>query len=296
VITGTAYATYYPFVMFASILIGWRGAVMVTLASALLGNYLFMEPRHVLFANQGDTAGTAAFVLSCALMISLSDTLRRTLRDLEVSRDREAALNAEHEHLNAELQHRVKNTLAVVQGLATQTFRGDPGRDEIVRTFRGRLHALGEAQTILTSGRWESCRLPDLAHRALAPFNGQSAISIDGPPCCLPEAACVPLVLALHELGTNAVKYGALSTVTGSVEVRWALRPAAHASGDAGAAHDLVLDWLESGGPPVSPPSRRGLGSRLIAPQRGIDAAALDFRPEGVACRIVAAGAALLEA
>ncbi len=289
VITGTAFVTYYPFVLLAAIFIGWRGALGVALASALLANFLFMAPRYILFAHAGDTLGTTCFLISSSMIIAVVDTLRRTVIDMEAGRRREAVLNGELKHLNAELQHRVKNTLMVVQGLATQTFRGAAGSDEVVRTFRGRLHALAEAHDILTSGKWETCRFPDLAARALAPFNGDGAIALAGPTCQLPEHACVPLVLALHELGTNAVKYGALSSLEGGVEVRWDVRPATVDT----PGSQLVLDWIECGGPPVSPPTRKGLGSRLIAPQRGIDAADLDFRLEGLACRIVVGGAVL---
>ena len=289
VITGTAFVTYYPFVLVAALFIGWQGALGVALFSTLVANFFFMAPRYILFANPGDTLGAAFFLVSSSILIAMVDTLRRTVIDLEAGRRREAVLNGELRHLNLELQHRVKNTLMVVQGLATQTFRGATGSDDIVRTFRGRLHALGEAHAVLTSGKWETCGFPNLAARALAPFNGDGAISLTGPSCELPEYACVPLVLALHELGTNAVKYGALSTLGGRVDVRWQVEQT-----DAGAVTPaLVLDWTETGGPPVSPPTRKGLGSRLITPQHGIDAADLDFRPEGLVCRIVVHGAAL---
>jgi two-component sensor histidine kinase len=288
IVSGTAFVTYYPCVLLAAIFIGWRGAVCVALASALLANFLFMAPRYILFANVGDTVGTAFFLISSSMIIAVVETLRRTVIDMEAGRQREAVLNEELKHLNAELQHRVKNTLMVVQGLATQTFRGAAGSDEVVRTFRGRLHALGEAHDVLTSGKWETCRFPDLAARALAPFNGDGTITLTGPACELPEYVCVPLVLALHELGTNAVKYGALSCLEGSVQVRWDLQQMTTEP----PGRRLVLDWIETGGPPVSAPTRKGLGSRLIAPQRGIDAADLDFRAEGLVCRIVVSGAA----
>ncbi len=288
VITGTAFVTYYPFVFAAAIFIGWEGALGVAIISTLVANFLFMAPRYILFANPGDTLGATFFLASSSMLIALVNTLRRTVVDMEAGRRREAVLNGELRHLNMELQHRVKNTLMVVQGLATQTFRGATGSDDIVRTFRGRLHALGEAHAVLTSGKWETCGFPALATRALAPFNGDGAISLTGPSCELPEYACVPLVLAFHELGTNAVKYGALSTLGGRVEVRWQVEQT-----DAkGVTQTLVLDWIETGGPPVSPPTRKGLGSKLITPQHGIDAADLDFRPEGLACRIVVHGAA----
>ena len=287
VITGTSFVTYYPFVLAAALVIGRNAAAGVMLADALLANFLFMEPRYELFAKAGDTIGVMFFLVSCSMTIALVDTLRRTFIDVEASSQREAGLNAELRHLNSELQHRIKNTLTVVQALATQTFRGTAGSEEAVRAFRGRLHALAEANEVLVSGKWEQCQLPDLVIRALAPFNGHGAVRIAGPVCSLPEQACVPLVLALHELGTNATKYGALSALNGSIDVCWTIRSA---HGD-DAAQEIVLEWTESGGPPVETPDRRGLGSKLIAPQSGIDDATLDFRPQGVACRLVVGGA-----
>lgn len=280
VVTGTTFVTYFPFVLLAALLLGWRTAVVVMLVSAPVANYLFMEPRHTLFANAGDTLGAVFFVISSSLVIALADTLRRTSIEVEKGAQREGVLNAKLQHLNSELQHRVKNILTVVQGLAVQTFRGTPANDEAVRTFRGRLHALAEAQDVLTSGRWETCQLPDLALRALAPFNGHGALRINGPTCALPEAACVPLVLALHELGTNAVKYGALSSLSGSVNVVWT------SVETPGGGHEVVVEWTEAEGPTVAPPTRHGLGSRLLRRQPGLDDVTLEYRPEGVRCQI----------
>ncbi len=257
VISGTAYVTYYPFVLIAALLIGWRWAAAVAVAAAMLANFLFLYPRYVLFARLEDTLGTLFFLFSCSLIIAVVNTLRRAVVDLERGTHREATLNAELRHLNAELQHRVKNSLSVVQALALHTFRGLEAGEDAVRKFQGRLQALAEAQTVLTSGKWEHCQLPDLADRALAPFNGHGAIRSEGPLCSLPERACVPLVLALHELGTNALKYGALSSLEGSVDVRWQV-----SDGEDG-VKQLVLDWVESGGPPVAVPTRRGSAQGL---------------------------------
>lgn len=290
VITGTAFSTFYPFVVIASLFIGWKGATGVGLAAAVVANYFFMEPRYVFFAQTGDTVGVASFLISCAMIIFVMNTLRRTLLDLDVSSQREAKLNSELKHLNDELQHRVKNILAIVQALVAHSFRGLPGTDEAIRKLNSRLHALAEAQTVLLAGNWEICHLPDLAVRALAPFNGQGAVRLMGPHCSMPERSCVPMVLALHELGTNAVKYGSLSTLDGIVEVRWQLRNA----NDSGTAKELVLTWVEIGGPPVEIPTRRGLGTKLVAQQTGIDTAKIDFRPEGLVCEIVVKGAVLL--
>jgi len=280
VVSGTTFVAYYPFVLLSALLLGWRNAVWVTMASAVTANFLFMLPRYSFFHDFTDTFGALLFVISSALIIGVADTLRRTLRDAHDARLREA-------HLNRELQHRVKNTLAVVQGLATQTFRDVPDAKPQLVTLQGRIQALAEANEILRHGHWETCKLPDLAMRALEPFNSAGAISLVGPSCSLQEASCVPLVLALHELATNAVKYGALSTQQGVVEVRWTLNAAEKGEGSL-----LTMEWAESGGPQVEPPSRRGLGSRLLRPQSGISDVALIFASEGVRCRIEIDGAA----
>ena len=117
IVTGLAFVTYFPFVLIAALLMSWGQATAVTLVSAITANYLFMEPRFTFLAEPSDTIGTLFFVIAALMIVAVGQTLRRAVRQLEESRNREA-------HLNRELQHRVKNTLAVVQGLASQTFRG----------------------------------------------------------------------------------------------------------------------------------------------------------------------------
>jgi len=280
-VSGTTFVAYYPFVLLSAMFLGWRSAVVVTLASAAVANFLFMEPRYTFFDGPDDTTGAVLFVFSSALIVALAETLRRAVAEGEASRKHEA-------HLNRELQHRVKNTLAVIQGLATQTFRG-PSSEPDLRKFQSRLRALAGAHDILINGEWKTCSLPELAARALEPFNRDGNINLYGPPCTLREESCVPFVLALHELATNAVKYGALSTPEGSVEVVWSLSPDPSLKRD-----DLVLEWAEGGGPAVQAPTRRGLGSKLLRPQAGIKDVQLTFPAHGVSCRFHVAGAKAL--
>jgi two-component sensor histidine kinase len=276
-VTGITYITYYPFVLLVAMTLGWRYAMGVVLLAAAMADFLFVDPRYTISSEASDWVSGLIFVSSSALMIAVAETLRRTLRELEEGLEREAALNAE-------LDHRVRNILTVVEGLAAQSLKGELAHDDAVRTFRGRLHALASAHEVLTSGRSLACELPHLAERALAPFIAHGAVTVSGPDCQLPEASAVPLVLALHELGTNAVKYGALSAPAGQVDVSWSLR--AHAKG-----HDLILRWCERGGPAVSPPKRRGLGSRLLRAQHGLDDVTVGFDPAGVTCDVRIDGA-----
>lgn len=163
--------------------------------------------------------------------------------------------------LMAELDHRVKNVLAVVQAIARQSLRSEDlaGSDAAERLL-GRLSALAQSHTILASGRWEGASLRNLLENALAPYRGEGAtrVGVAGPDLQVTPRAAQTLTLALHELVTNAAKYGALSRGEGEVAAEWELR---------GAGEDarLVFRWTERGGPPVKgPPARKGFGSRLI--------------------------------
>ncbi|WP_296594788.1 HWE histidine kinase domain-containing protein [Phenylobacterium sp.] len=181
-----------------------------------------------------------------------------------------------------ELNHRVKNTLAIVQGIAWQSFRPSEVAREAVEAFEGRLAALSAAHDVLTQQSWEAAPIGQIVARALAPHHaGDGRLSVDGPPVDLEPKSAVALGLAMHELATNAVKYGALSTPEGRIEVRWAIDGAR-----------LELTWRETGGPPVARPARRGFGARLL--EQGLaeelgGAVRLDFRPEGLVCVVEAA-------
>jgi PAS domain S-box-containing protein len=186
---------------------------------------------------------------------------------------------AQRELLLAELNHRVKNTLAVVQGLAHQTFRST---DQPARmAFEGRLEALASAHDLLTRSHWESTSLARLAADTLQTggASGQR-ITAEGPHVLLSPHAALTIALALHELFTNALKYGALSSDAGTVSFRW--KPDAEEG-------KLTMEWLERGGPPVAQPSHKGFGSLLLERTLARDLGgrvALSFEPEGVACVI----------
>jgi diguanylate cyclase len=178
-----------------------------------------------------------------------------------------------------ELNHRVKNTLAIVQGMAQQSFRGAAADPEARAAFEGRLAALSAAHNVLTRANWETASLKEIVAASIAPFDpDRSRIAVDGPDLRLPPKTAVSLALALHELGTNAAKYGALSVPAGRVDLRWTV-PGGR----------LELVWRERGGPPVAVPKGRGFGTRMI--ERGLAAelggeVRIDFEPEGVVCTV----------
>lgn len=190
---------------------------------------------------------------------------------------------AQQQLLLLELNHRVKNTLAVVQSLAQQTFRGDQASPAARRAFDARLAAVAAAHHQLVRQDWRAASIAVLVANVVGPGCGTSLDRFDkaGPEVMLPPRTAVSLALALHELCTNAVKYGALSNDTGRVEVKWSV------VGDT--PERLQLIWQESGGPPVSPPATRGFGSRLIERALAAELEApveLSFPPDGVRCVI----------
>jgi PAS domain S-box-containing protein len=185
-----------------------------------------------------------------------------------------------------ELNHRVKNTLATVQSLAAQTFRGHT--DQSARqTFDARMAALSSAHNVLTEANWESASLREVIERALAPHTMAEGdfnqFALSGPDGRIHSKVAITLAMALHELMTNAAKYGALSVPEGQVSVEWSL---SH-GGDG--AQRLSLTWEEHGGPRVVPPTRKGFGSRLIERQLPMEfdgSAEIAYRPAGVMCRL----------
>jgi PAS domain S-box-containing protein len=195
----------------------------------------------------------------------------------EVTRDiTELKRAEEHQRLlMAELDHRVRNTLAAVQSMARQTL----GKGQRVNAFLGRLAGFAHTHTLLAQGRWRGAGLRSLAGAALEAYSGR--VHLDGPDVLLQPRATQTLGMVLHELATNAAKYGAWSMPEGRVTVCWRVR--------AGHPPHLVLIWAEEGGPPVKPPRRRGFGTRLVgwSLAHELDGSAkLEFRLEGLRCAI----------
>lgn len=199
---------------------------------------------------------------------------------LSISRDvtERRAFDERRELLIHELNHRVKNTLALVQALALQSFPsgGDtPHRDD----FIARLGTLAAAHDLLTRDQWEGVTLAELARAATRPLDRDGLrVAIGGPDVRLCPKTAVALAMALHELGTNATKYGALSVEAGRVDLVWQ-----HADGR------VRIDWRERGGPPVTAPSRRGFGLRMIDRVLASDIGGhvtTEFAPGGLHCAI----------
>ncbi|MCJ2012996.1 sensor histidine kinase [Methylobacterium sp. J-076] len=188
-----------------------------------------------------------------------------------------------------ELNHRVKNTLATVQSIAAQSLRGLDGPEaEAARAaFEARLLALARVHDVLTKESWDGAELSAVVADAIRPLDTAddvpSRFTVTGPAFRLPPRLALSIAMALHELGTNAVKYGALSNEAGRVSIEWAVRR--------GEETQLTLCWRESGGPPVKKPTRTGFGSRLIERSLARELAGevtLSYEPAGVVCTITA--------
>ena len=178
-----------------------------------------------------------------------------------------------------ELNHRVKNTLATVQSLAMQTMRNTERSADARELFESRLTALARAHDVLTVESWEGAELRRVAYRALEPFTSNAArVSMEGPDVWLTPKQALALSMVLHELATNATKYGALSNDTGTVRLSWIVALFENEG-------ELELTWTEQDGPPVSRPTRSGFGTRLIQRNLAHDlggGATIDYRPQGV--------------
>jgi len=188
-----------------------------------------------------------------------------------------------HNLLVEELNHRVKNTLAILQAIAVQTFR-TASRSEREK-FEGRLRALAEAHNLLSQEKWQGSGLHDVVDRVLQPYllNNPDRIKMTGPKTPLSPRLAVVLSMIVHEIATNAAKYGALSNDTGSVALDWEIITD---------GRKLLMTWAETGGPPVVAPVQRGFGSRLIErsarDQLGGEAT-VDFLPRGVVYTLICA-------
>ncbi len=188
--------------------------------------------------------------------------------------------------LTAEVDHRAKNLLAVVQSIARLSAYSCTSPQTFLQAFQDRIGALALTHTLLSEGRWQGASLRQIVSAEMRGFVSEGRIALGGEDVSLKAGAAQDLTMALHELATNATKYGALSVPSGHLSLSWRRT-------DSGG---LLLDWRESGGPPVHPPARSGFGRMVIEGAAGHGGAVdLCFEREGVRCRIEVPAAALAE-
>jgi two-component sensor histidine kinase len=265
---GVPFLTFVPVVVLAAILFDWPFAVFAALASLAVVIGLFGSVARIQFT-EANYILWGAFAFVTTFLIVTGHVLRQTILELNAQSEWVRAFNAE-------LQHRTKNTLQIVRALASRAARStDP--TEFYRMLAGRLDAMVKANELLGWGALKSRDLAELVNAALEPFPSL-AIEVSGHPCQIAGEPGMQLMMALHELGTNAVKYGALSIDGGRVRLSWTANEG-----------EIDLLWQEHGGPPVVPPSRLGLGSRILSPGGALRAVEIDYRPDGVACRMTVA-------
>lgn len=229
-----------------------------------------------LYGDDGEVAGLLNIVTETTQAVrdrkSLAAEVERASAALALQREAER-----HQRiLQRELSHRMKNTLTMVQAIVTQSLKGAADIEGGVRVASARIEALGRAQDMLTSGNWEATDIGEVVRAAFAPHcDRPERFSVAGPKVSLSPQQAMGLSLAVHELATNAVKYGALASDHGHVEIAWRV------SDDA----DFTFSWTERDGPSVATPAKNGFGSRLttrVVPYYFDGKAEIVFQPAGI--------------
>ena len=225
-------------------------------------------------------AGLAILVLS---LTGVGLDRRDQRRAAAFVRDMAAAKKAEEYQnlLIAELDHRVKNVLARVVAVVHSTCEGS--HTELVEKLEGRIHSMADTHTLLSSGRWQGVSLVDVVRKELAPYAKASNTSVEGPDVVMTAEATQVVAMVLHELVTNAAKYGALSTSNGKISVRWDRRL------NGNPEPELLIEWQEYGGPPAVIPAREGYGTSVIRnliPYELGGTVDLAYASSGVRCKI----------
>jgi PAS domain S-box-containing protein len=226
-----------------------------------------------------DNGQTRELVLSASPLRQSSDTIFGCIVSVTDVTERRA-IDKRQSLLVSELTHRVKNTLTLVMSIANRTIKNSQNLGDFRVTFGRRIQALAATHSLLAEGAWGSLTIAEVVNVELAPYisPGSQRLNCDGLDVPIAPDAAVAVGLILHELVTNAVKYGALSVDEGRISIQGRLERDA-----------IKIDWEESGGPPVEPPQRSGFGQTLIARGLGENAAQsteVQFRPEGLVCRM----------
>ena len=229
---------------------------------------------------------TYATVLNRAIIVRPASGAATRMTGVMLDATQQAEADAHREMLSQELSHRLKNTLAMVQAIASQTLRDAPDIPTARDALLQRLLALGKAHDILLAGNAERAGMEAVIRGALALHDNARAgrLRIEGPTIEIGPKAALALALMIHELATNAAKFGSLSAAAGHVGVTWRIETAEDGP-------RLRLDWAEAGGPPVVAPSRKGFGTRLIERAFAGTVAgevALDYQPTGLRCVLTA--------
>jgi len=262
-----AFTTFYPAVLFAALLGGAGPAIAAAILGGVISWWKFLPPSTSLLPlSTADQINLLSYFISSAVIVWATDHYRRLVKRL---RDEEGFRKLAVD----ELAHRLKNKVATIQAIIGFRLREQHEmKDEII----GSLNALMAADDLIMASQGEGANLRDIFAAEFAPYD-VSRISMAGPDCLLSPKIALTMALLVHELATNAAKYGALSNADGKVSIAWSL-----------AGDKLSVTWYEVGGPPVAPPTHAGFGTRLFKRALGqfdgkVDA---DFAPTGLVCRL----------
>jgi len=261
------FAAYYPAVLFATYVGGARVGVFAAVLASAIGWWAFIPPRYSFFpVTSGQQTRVLGFLVASALIIWAADHYRKLMKRLE---DEEKFRKLAVE----ELAHRLKNKLATIQAIISFQLREEPQtRDAIMSRFT----ALSATDDLIMSAQGQGAALRDILATEFAPYD-LSRISMQGPDCVLSPKLALMMALLVHELTTNAAKYGALSNSVGTLSIDWSL-----------SGGRLNVEWRETGGPSIGPPSQRGFGTRLFL--RALDqfngSVEANFASSGLVCKL----------
>jgi two-component sensor histidine kinase len=282
--TAPPYATFFAAILLCSIVSGPGPGAFALALSTFAAWALILPPQWSFSLAPGQTMNLVVLVAVGALILLAGATMQALLRGYREALAAGEAAEERRADLTRELEHRVRNILTTVRGLARNSARSSDTLDEFSTAFDTRLRALEATHRLLTEEQRDSVRLKDVLQAEMAPYeatvDGTGSFSLSGPPVDLPPQLVMPVGLIVHELIMNATKHGALVEEKGRVAVEW--------SADQRPGHlHIVLKWREYGGPTVSPPSRIGFGSRLLnrLVQRELQGTLRSrYKPEGFEC------------
>jgi two-component sensor histidine kinase len=262
-----AFITFFPAVFLAAYFFGRGPGILVLVLSTIVGT-LWLDPT--------GQSSVSIYLASALLFFTIAGMIVFLVHELKAARDRLRQHEKQLEMINLELKHRIKNLFSITDSICQQTINAGGTAKEMSRAVSGRILAIASAQDWLSATATEGGALDDLVRelvQSLAP--SPSRMRIEGNPIRLPVDSTTPMALILHELATNALKYGAWSKDAGWVHVKWTAN-----------SEHLLIVWREHDGPRLAPPIREGLGRKLI--KTSLPGARVDhsFNPDGLECRI----------
>ncbi|RIY01374.1 DUF4118 domain-containing protein [Aureimonas flava] len=291
---GFPYLTFFPAVILTAFFAGLAPGLACALASGLAAWYWFIPPSETFSVSTPVVIALAFYAFVVGVDIALIQAMHRVVDRLEAERATNVALLAQQKAhleesqlqqrqqrvLQRELSHRMKNTLAMVQAVVSQSLRNATDPREAAAMAAARIQALARAQDTLTATDWSASDVGTIVAASVEPHaDGPHRFTAEGPKVDLEARHALGLALAIHELATNATKYGALTAADGSVALRWAVDEAGRFS----------FTWTERDGPPVREPERRGFGSRLterVVPGYFSGQATIEFAATGLVYRL----------